>query len=67
MTESQKSLSLNDLEFFPVAFVRRGTPAMDVFRRLCEHPKVPGRVFFLSDEEFDSLKADVLLLKVENG
>lgn len=54
-----------ELMKFPALFVRRESPAVDaLLRMLNADPPSPGSIYFVSDEEFASLKADAVALEL---
>ena len=48
-----------------VFVVRKGTPAMEAFLNMSKHKARDGAIFLVSDEEFESIKKDVICLDVE--
>jgi len=48
-----------------VFFVRQNTPAMDAFLDMTKHKARDGSIFIVTDEQFESIKKDVICLDVE--
>lgn len=55
----------DDFKSLPIIVVKENTPAWRAFKRLCTATCRPGTVLPVSDEEFESLKRDALVVPVE--
>lgn len=51
-----------DINSLPVFVVREDSPAAEVLFRMCSRSIKPGALVFVSEEEFESLREDLMLI-----
>lgn len=53
-----------DLTHLPIVFVVRNSPAWGCLLKLCADDLTPGRIIPITEQELESLREDVLAIKV---